>query len=367
MHIPRWLVIGLIIFLVTPRSVPAFELNEKLDMDILLTGVYQSGFFDNTDVGDKDRGATVADFGVNFHPTKEDAFEVTASYANGNALNNIVPVSLRPYDDDLEDDLKNINGRNRNYLLTANYKHTFTLSEESSLGITGGIIDSTEYLDINAFANDETSQFMNQAFVNKSIANFPTYDYGAAGEWEISKSWSLHGIWMNSKNDIGNTYNYYGGQLGYHIDSFLGEGNYRLIAFITDKKFPDPEETSLESLWGVGVSLDQKLTKKVGVFSRFGKQDDKAAVTWDALVSAGLNINGKLWKEAEYEAGLGYAFLDGPSNGDIDQTHAIETYIKIVILERFDITLDIQYIEDQLRGDQDPSAFIVGGRLNVHF
>ena len=36
------------------------------------------------------------------------------------------------------------------------------------MGVTGGIIDSTVYVDNNEFANDQDSQFMNEAFVNKT-------------------------------------------------------------------------------------------------------------------------------------------------------------------------------------------------------
>ena len=53
-------------------------------------------------------------------------------------------------------------------MLEAWYKHTFELSGDSSLGVTGGIIDSTGYVDNNEFANDQDSQFMNEAFVNKT-------------------------------------------------------------------------------------------------------------------------------------------------------------------------------------------------------
>ena len=49
---------------------------------------------------------------------------------------------------DTQDAVKNINGRNRDYLLTAWYKYTFSSSKDRAMGFTGGIIDATDYPDV---------------------------------------------------------------------------------------------------------------------------------------------------------------------------------------------------------------------------
>ena len=60
--------------------------------------------------------------------------------------------------------------------------YTFGFGEDHTLGATGGIIDSTDYLDENAFANDEYTQFMSEALVNgqtvytKNDASFRSVD-----------------------------------------------------------------------------------------------------------------------------------------------------------------------------------------------
>ena len=64
-------------------------------------------------------------------------------------------IQLAPWSADLEDDVKDINGRGRNYLLTAWYRHDFPITPNNTLSATLGLIDATEYLDTNAFANDE--------------------------------------------------------------------------------------------------------------------------------------------------------------------------------------------------------------------
>jgi porin len=348
----------------------AYDVNEKLTIEGTVTGVYQYGDYDVKETDNKDGGAVALDLGLNFHPTKTDEFQISFGFAAGNGLNEDNPFSLTPYADDLEDDLKDINGRNRDYLLEAWYKHTFEFSETTSLALTGGIIDATAFIDDNAFANDETTQFMNQIFVNHKNVNLPSYDIGGALELNIS-SFSVRGIVMNSKyeyeeEDFKN-YNYYALQVGYSAETALGQGNYRVYGFATNEKFVDWEGTGEESLQGIGISADQQLSPIVGVFIRTSWQDDDAAIDHDAVYSGGLNINGKLWGRENDEIGMGYAYLTGAGKSDIDSTNAFEAYAKFTITKFSDITLDIQYIKDDLDHDDDREGWIYGIRANAYF
>jgi hypothetical protein len=349
-----------------PTLASAYDLNEKLTIEGTLTGIYQMAISTLKAIDDKGRGAAVLDLGINFHPTDKDEFQITLSYAAGNALNNIVPFSLMPYADDLEDDLKDINGRHRDYLLEAWYKHKFILSKDVSFGITGGIIDSTRYIDDNNFANCEVTQFMNSIFVNKKTGNFPSYDLGGVAELDIS-NFSARGLIMSLKNEEDREYNFYALQLGYRIDTSLGEGNYRIYGFTTNDKFLNWDGTGEESLQGFGISVDQKLGEIFGIFARAGWQDNRAVIDHDAAYSGGLNINGKLWGRKDDEIGLGYAYLNGADKAEIDNTNAIEAYIKFKISDFSDITFDAQYVNDNMKQDEDQDGFIYGGRLNAYF
>jgi len=188
--------LAILLVFITPTLASAYDVNEKLSIEGTLTGVYQDGDLDAEERGEAgaDREAAVFDLGANFHPTDSDEFQVTFSFAAGNGLNT-TNFSLAPYADDLEDDLKDINGRDRDYLLEAWYKHKFTFTKNVSLGATFGIIDSTAYIDDNAFANDEVAQFMNAIFVNNTLANLPSYDIGVVLELDIS-NFSLRGLVM---------------------------------------------------------------------------------------------------------------------------------------------------------------------------
>jgi hypothetical protein len=363
--------LAVLIVIITPVCVSAYDVNEKLTLEGTLTGVYQYGTFNSEGTKDTGRGSGVLDLGINFHPTGKDEFYMLLSYAAGNALNTVAPFSLVPYADDLEADLKNINGRNRDYLLEAWYKHTFSLSKDVSLGITGGIIDATRYIDDNNFANCEVTQFMNQVFVNNKNVNLPSYDLGGVIELNVS-NFSIRALMMNTKfeaeEDVFKNYDYYALQLGYNLKTSLGEGNYRIYGFTTSKKFPDWDEKKEERLQGFGISADQQLSSIIGVFARLDWQSDSAIIEHEAGYSGGVNINGKLWGRKDDEIGLGYAYLTGADEADIDNTNAIEAYTKFKISDFSDITFDVQYINDNMKHDEeDRDGFIYGIRLNAYF
>ncbi len=364
------LVAVFIIVFAMPAVGMSYDINEKLSVEGTLTGVYQYGDFDVQGLDDADRGTVVFDLGVNFHPTEIDEFQITLSYAGGNGLNSVSPFSLAPYADDLEDDLKDINGRNRDYLLEAWYSHTFQFSETVALSATGGIIDSTAYIDDNNFANCECSQFMNEAFVNHRNVNLPSYDLGGVVELNVS-DFSIRALAMNTKSESGEdgftNYNYYALQGGYRLNTALGEGNYRLYGFTTNERFQCPEEGKKDNLQGFGISADQKLGNIVGVFVRTSWQDDAAVVDHDTIYSGGININGNLWGREDDEIGIGYAYLNGACASDIDYSAAFETYAKFKVSAFNDVTLDVQYLKDIMKESGDRDGFIYGIRMNAYF
>jgi hypothetical protein len=346
----------------------AFEVNEKLAIEGSLTGVYQHADTDTS--GSKGRGTAVLDLGVNFKPTERDEFQATVSYSAGNGLNYLGLFSLVPYADDLEDDLKDINGRNRDYLLEAWYSHTFSFAEDVTLSVTGGIIDSTGYIDDNRYANCECTQFMNEAFVNHRNVNLPSYDLGGTAELKVSDL-SIRALAMSTKfeSDDGNfdNYNYYALQAGYTIHPPIGEGNYRLYGFTTNDRFPGTVEGEEEKLIGFGISADQQLSRILGAFARISFQDDEAVIEHETIFSGGLNINGKLWGREQDEMGIGYAYLDGAEESEISHTIAAETYLRLSLSPFYDLTLDLQYIKDEMRTDEDEEGFIYGVRMYAYF
>lgn len=358
------LIATLVVFL--PLSSWAYEIDDKLSIGGIIAGAYQYQAVDDDE--DKGRGSVPFQAEISFTPDENNEFFAKFGFAAGNGLNEQTSFNLSPWAADQEDDLKDINGRNRDYLLTVWYKYTFNFSEEHTLDFTGGIIDATDYLDENAYANDEFTQFMNEALVNGPHVFLPSYDIGGAFEWKIS-NFNVRGVVMNvGENDEGNSYHFYGAQVGYTLSTPLGEGTYRVIVDRTSKQFLDREGEDKKNLTAVVLSFDQQLGDTIGVWLRFGWQDDEAAVDYDAIYSGGINISGNLWKRENDSIGLGYAYLNG-GNLDIDQTQVLEGYYRLVMNDYFSLTADVQYMKDDYKdsADSEPKGVILGLRATAEF
>jgi len=279
-----------------------YEINDKFSIGGIIAGVgqYQS-ISDAPDFDSEGRGTLVFQPEISFTPTDSDEIFAKFGFGAGNGLmeKGRSPFIIAPWAAQVQDDYKDINGRNRDYLLTAWYKHTFRFGDDHALGITGGIIDATDYMDENAFANDEFTQFMNEALVNGPNAFLPSYDIGAAIEWEIG-GFSVKGVAMamgsnGEEGDLDEPYNFYGMQFAYAVDFGFGEGNYRLILDTTSSDFSNVAGTKKERLTAALISFDQELGDILGVWIRFGWQDDEAAIDYQDIYSGGLDISGNLW------------------------------------------------------------------------
>lgn len=361
-----------------PLSSYALELRDNMSVSGTVTGVYQwlkftKGYVDEVDSKKKDRGSSVIDFNVSYKPNEEGMFFLRASFAKGNGLKEVSPFILSPNSDDLSGDLKNINGHKRDHLLELWYGHKFEIREDMYLKIQGGIIDSTAFIDENVYANSEINQFMNAALVNNPIANRPTYDLGAVIEIEWDRFY-FRLLGMGSKNDYDRNFKILVAQTGYKLDTVLGEGNYRIYGYTTDRKFQSWDGERNKALKGVGVSIDQQVIKDtLGVFLRAGWQDDSVKKDFSRILSLGLNINGIIWGRKDDEIGLGYAYLKSPSeNRELKNSQVFEAYLKFQLFAHktfsSDITFDYQYIRDRAKVSENTKAGnVFGTRLNLNF
>lgn len=345
----------------------AFDINDQFAFNGLLAGAFQcqqvSGLEDDQDVC---RGAVPFQPEILYTPTEQDQFFVKFGFAAGNGLNDKSPFVLTPWAADLEDDVKDINGSDRSYLLEVWYAHRFDLAQDNSLEITGGIIDPAFYVNENAYANDEFTQFMNEAFVNDHSVFLPAYEPGGVLVWKIN-NWTFSGVGMNGgETDEGRSYNWYGLEADYHLETPLGEGNYRVMASGTSNDFLDPSGERTERREGWSLSFDQELGKVFGAFLRMGWQGEDAAVTYKAFYTGGLDIKGSPWGRELDNIGIGYGYLDG-GNTDIARTNVFETYYRFVVNDYLAITADAQYMEDAYHGGEQVDGWVLGMRAVTEF
>ena len=59
--------------------------------------------------------------------------------------------------------------------------------------------------------------------------------------------------------------------------------------------------------------------------------------------------------------------LNGADKGEIDNTHALEAYVKFQLCEFSDIALDAQYMRDKMKDEDNRNGFIYGIRMNAYF
>jgi len=352
--------------LIVSSTVRAHDLNEWLSVGGVLSGAGQCQLVTRgAGAGDACRGGLPVQPEVSLRPTESDELFVKLGFAAGNGLNGESPFTLSPWAADVQNDVEDVHGR-WSYLLNAWYAHRFTFREDITLSVTGGIIDSTDYLDDNAYSNDEYSQFMNAALVNGPNAFLPSYDVGGALQLDVG-SWSVRGVAMQvGENDDGNRFGFFGGQLGYRAETRWGEGTYRVFVVGATRDFFDPMGAREQGRLALGVSFDQQLGETVGAYLRIGWQDDGAAITYDAIYSGGINLVGGIWGRPQDNIGLGYGYLPG-GNGDVRRTHVAEFYYRFVAWKYLAITADVQYMRDDLRTRNGPRGFILGLRLTSEF
>ena len=345
----------------------SYDITDQFSIGGVMAGAWQYLEVNEDSVNDGPKAAVAFQPELSFRPYENSELFAKFGFAAGNGLNVKSPFALTIWAADLEDDVKDINGRNRDYLLTAWARHIFEFSESHGLGFTFGIIDSTDYVDENAFANCEYNQFLNQAFVNAPTGNFVSYDIGGVAQWAHGK-FSANGVIMDvGKNDDGNNYQFYALQLAYRLETGLGEGNYRITDSMTSDNFLNADgNDDDEALSSLTLSFDQQLGSIFGAFLRLGIQDDDAAITWEKLYSGGLNISGGIWGREQDNIGLGVAYLDG-GNTDLDSSLVCEAYVRFVLTEMFAATADFQYLADDVNGSQNPDGWVGSIRLTAEF
>lgn len=296
------------------------------------------------------RGVFVFQPEVTIRRSERSEFFFKFGFAGGNGVAASSPFVLSPWAADTEDDLNNINGRNRDYLLTAYYTYELPLTAHR-LAFTGGIIDATDFIDENAFANDEFSQFMNESLVNGANVFAPSYDLGGGVRFE-GGPFSVNAVAMDvGENDDGRAFTFYGVQLGVKTATALGEGNFRIALEAADRNFLDVAGTSLNTRQGSIVSVDQEFGPLFGGWARVGTQSGDAAINYGNLYSGGLMVRGTLWGRSFDHVGIGHSYLNNGNTGVL-HSDVTEAYARVQLAEGLALNLDSQYIRDSY----DPGA-----------
>lgn len=167
------------------------------------------------------------------------------------------------------------------------------------LVVLAGVIDQSNYIDENAYANYPWGQFQNSALVNSMVLPLPFNDLGFNVQWQPSESWYLvYGSGANYQEPGAPAFQHLSFdnwshqlELGFTPKDVLGlgPGTYRIQPFVAT--------VDGVTQAGIGLNVGQKLGKDSpwAYFGRFGVGG--SAVTVDgakAQIGTGFTMQGPL-------------------------------------------------------------------------
>jgi len=247
-------------------------------------------------------------------------------------------------------------------------------------GLSVGQLDLTEDFDDNAFAGDETFQFL-----------APIFNFNLAVDWGGQANFYGPGLvvsyYPNQFSEF--TVGYYQGrgrfedvlsqpfligQGAIRVRPFGLPGNYR--AYVWQRITPHATQSDLTKTRsrnsGVGFSIDQKLSGAMGVWARFGAQDARVS-EFDLSGSMGFEFVGPFLDSRPYDVfGLGYAISRGGDQyqkrtGLNREEHYVEAYYRMVFTGVFHVSPDIQYIHNPAGNGNVNPVWVYGTRMTVLF
>ena len=306
---------------------------------------------------------------MTYRPSQHDILFLKLGFAAGNGLNEDSPFNISTWGADLHDDVIDVSGSGRNYLLEAWYEHVFAMGPDQSIGLTLGIIDATSFLDQNVYANDEFNQFMNPALSNAPNAILPSYDLGVATVWRMDE-WTVSGVFMEvNQLTSPDKYTFYGIQARYTLETTLettlGTGHYRVL-LNGDRDFVDEAGASKQRNDILIVSIDQQFGDSIGAFTRMGWRLDNEPINYRAIYTGGIDIGGLSWGRLLDNIGIALSYMYG-GNTRIIRTRLAEAYYRMVITPRLAFTADIQYMDDEYYSIPDAEGMVFSLRATLNF
>jgi len=257
------------------------------------------------------------------------------------------------------------------------YEHNFL---NDSLVATIGKLDVTRWLDANEVANDETSQFLADIFVNNMAVDWPDYAYGARMSYYPNDLIEFNTTAVEADSDWEDLFDDNFFMVEAVIKPKLGEleGNYRFYGWRNSgehEKLRASRRTD-KSGEGFGLSFDQQLSEHITGFARWGVADDDVYAVRRSW-SLGFQVAGALWDREDDMLGVAFgraetseSYRDMIRAGGFGTTPAesrLEAYYRYQLNDHIALSPDIQWV-DGLAGASDSDAItILGVRAQLDF
>jgi hypothetical protein len=241
------------------------------------------------------------------------------------------------------------------------------------LGISAGRLDLTNFFDRNAFANDETTQFISDALVNNPTLGLGANGAGVAAVFDPKNGFAFKAGFQQSSDAATNlSQSLYS---LFEVDYIarppgLSEGNYRAW-------FRNDNSSGINKS-AFGVSVDQKLSPLFGVFGRFGAaqacQRDVLtqecaepfgiADSRDRFFSVGFQVQNGLVFTPLDAWGIGYAQTTLETG---DRERIAEGYYNFRISDKLRLSLHLQHVFETPFGESSVGFLVPAVRVQARF
>ena len=274
-------------------------------------------------------------------------------------------------------------------------------ASRESLRLTFGKIDPFVFFDQNVAADDESTRFLDNAFVHNPLLDSggdvgadqygfaPGVIAGYINERSKPESWGaslgVFGSGPGANFSGSQSRPFVIGQLETSRRFFGGlAGNYRLYAWSNGRAIDFDGAQARHAGWG--VSADQRVGDAVTLFARYGHQA-KGRVRFDRALTFGAELGGSYWGRAADSIGVAAGFLrtgaafrnasptvdaDGDGVPDFGFTASGlerigELYYRFRVNSRFELSPDLQFIRRPGGDGGAPSVTVAGLRAKVGF
>jgi len=342
-------------------------------------------------------GSFFANLTVKKEFNDNELFQIDIQFANGRGVDANLQGGVLVNSDIKEDP----NNHNHAFLAQAFYERIFNLPKDYNLTFDIGKFAVNNFFDI---AHEANENFLNQAIINN-------------GAFDYAQDLESHGYTYGSRVGLAN--NFIGFDLGFFSsDSYLDNindkhsivaaitltptlgqnlaGQYQIYVFSNKGEYAAfnsngdfltknidtnsdgvidgfNSENNIDSLNknGFGINIIQNLSDKIGIFSKYGKQDDDRDVRHyqdqDESFMVGVNFNGAFWSRSADEIGIAYQLgrltgnhrkahekgynshfnrTGGIGVGNYGDESVIEAYYKLVFGKNTSLIFDAQHISN---------------------
>jgi carbohydrate-selective porin OprB len=259
----------------------------------------------------------------------------------------------------LNTDAERLEDRDKAFVIRELFLRATWLEERVRFSI--GKLDVGHYFDRNFLAEDETSQFLDNALINNPMLKPPPNGPGAAlrvsmGDWRLA-------FGVHAPGDVDDDLSglpYIIGELG-RRNIFSQRGHYRWWARVSS--VPDQRD---RVTWATGVSIDQLVSSEVGVFLRAGlsrsQGDDLTSHAW----STGVQITPTWLGRPRDRFGAGYS----AQREGAGRERMVETYYNLALADWLFLIGNLQWVvsgPNQVTGGMNRNVVVPGLRALVLF